>query len=87
MTHGELSPGTFGLADGQVTLRDLGPVTLGDAEDRKQKDLAQTLVTTAAMVGIERAAVAAGDELGADGVTAMLRTSRPPRSVRRFVVR
>lgn len=72
LTHGELSPDAFGFTDGQVSLREMSPVALAATEDRQQKDLAQALVTTALLVGIERAVVAAADALGVDGVAAML---------------
>ena len=72
MIHGELTPDSFGLVSGTVSLRVLGPASLDDSRDLRQKDLAQTLVSTAVLVGIERAALAAGEELGEDGVREML---------------
>lgn len=72
MAHGALTPDTFDLVDGRVQLVDLSPVSLVPSEDQRRTDLAQTLVSTAVVVGIERACVAAGRALGDDGVGEML---------------
>ncbi len=72
MVHHELSPTSFGLDGGRPALRDLGSVTLSDADELRQRDLAQVLVSTALMVGIERAVVAAEVQIGPDGIEAML---------------
>ena len=72
MAHGALTPDTFDLVDGRVQLVDLSPVSLVPSEDQRRTDLAQTLVSTAVVVGIERASVAAGRALGDDGVGEML---------------
>jgi uncharacterized protein (TIRG00374 family) len=72
MAHGELSPDSFGILDGEVVLRDLATVTIAASEDQRLSDRAQILVSTAVLVGIERATVVAAEELGEDGVQAML---------------
>lgn len=77
MVHGELTPDSFGVQQGSVTIRDLGPVSLTGADALRQKDLAQTLVTTAVLVGIERSVVVAGEKLGVDETRAMLPYLQP----------
>ncbi len=72
MAHGELTPETFGLDEDLVSFRDLGSVMTGASEDQLQTDLAQLLVSSAVVVGVERAVVTAGEELGTDGISAML---------------
>jgi uncharacterized protein (TIRG00374 family) len=72
MAHGSLTPRTFDRRDGEVLLTDLSPVTLVPSEDQRRTDQAQTLVSTAIVVGIERAVVAAAEQLGDDGVQRML---------------
>jgi uncharacterized membrane protein YbhN (UPF0104 family) len=72
MAHGALSPDTFERVGSAVRLADLAPVTVVASEDRRRIDLAQTLVTTAVMVGIERAVVTAADRLDDDDVTDLL---------------
>ena len=72
LTHGELSPEVFGVVAGRVSLREMSRVALADSDDQQQKDLAQALVSTALLVGNDRAVSVAGDELGPDGVAAML---------------
>ncbi len=72
MIHGAFRPESFGLEDGNVTLRELGPVSLSSDEGARMRDLAQVVATTALLVGIEGAVVAAGEALGADRVERML---------------
>jgi uncharacterized protein (TIRG00374 family) len=72
MAHGSLTPRTFDRRDGEVLLTDLSPVTLVPSEDQRRTDQAQTLVSTAIVVGIERAVVVAAEQLGDDGVEHML---------------
>ncbi len=72
MAHGELSPDSFGILDGQIVLRDLSTVTIAASEDQRLTDRAQVLVSTAVLVGIERATVIAAEELGQERVEAML---------------
>lgn len=72
MAHGELSPDSFGLVGDRVTLRDLATVTVAATEDQRRTDRAQVLVSTAVLVGIERATLVAVDQLGEDGVREML---------------
>lgn len=66
MAHGSLAPETFERFGAGIRLRDLAPVTLAASEDRRRIDLAQTLVSTATLVGIERAVVVAGERLDDD---------------------
>ncbi|MFN7151343.1 MAG: lysylphosphatidylglycerol synthase domain-containing protein, partial [Microthrixaceae bacterium] len=72
MAHGELSPDSFGLVDGSIVLSDLATVTIAASEDQRRADRAQVLVSTAVLVGIERATVIAAEELGEEGVREML---------------
>ena len=72
MAHGSLAPETFERVGGEVRLADLAPVTVAVSEDRRRIDLAQTLVTTATMVGIERAVVVAGDRLDDEALAELL---------------
>ncbi len=72
MSHGALTPDTFGVLGRSVQLVDLSSVALVPSEDQRRTDLAQTLVSTAACVGIERAVVVAADCLGDEGVEEML---------------
>ena len=72
LAHGDLATDSFGLEGGAVVLRDLSAATFRDGDGLRQRDLAQTLVLSAVLVGIERAVIAAVDELGSSGVEAML---------------
>ena len=66
MAHGSIAPETFERFGGGIRLGDLAPVMIAAAEDRRRIDLAQTLVSTATLVGIERAVVVAGERLDDD---------------------
>lgn len=72
MAHGALGTDSFEQAAGAVRLADLSPVVLVPSEDQRRTDLAQTLVTTAVLVGIERAVLVAADELGEDDLADLL---------------
>lgn len=64
MSHGSLTPDSFRVVDGSVELSGLSSARVAPSEDEVRVDLAQTLVSTAVVVGIERAVVAAADTLG-----------------------
>lgn len=72
MAHGSLAPETFERVGSVVRLADMAPATVVASEDRRRVDLAQALVTTATMVGIERAVVAAADCLDDEDVADLL---------------
>jgi uncharacterized membrane protein YbhN (UPF0104 family) len=72
MVHGTLSPDMFERTDVAVRFADLSSVTVVPSEDQRRVDLAQTLVTTAVLVGIERAVVAAADCLDDDDLADLL---------------
>lgn len=72
MAHGALAPETFERVGSVVRLADMAPATVVASEDRRRVDLAQALVTTATMVGIERAVVAAAECLDDDDVADLL---------------
>lgn len=72
MAHGALAPETFERVGTVVRLADMAPATVVASEDRRRVDLAQALVTTSTMVGIERAVVAAADCLDDDDMADLL---------------
>lgn len=72
LAHGTLSPDCFLVEGGQVKVTDLGSASVAPSEDQIRIDLAQTLVTTALIAGIERAVVEAAEALGDDGVEDLL---------------
>ncbi len=72
LVHGALSPDSFHVVDGNVRLSGLGSAQVAPSEDDLRVDLAQTMVSTAAVFGIERAVLAAADSLGDQGVIDLL---------------
>lgn len=72
MAHGSIGVDSFGARDGRVVLADLSSVSIAASEDLRRTDLAQTLVASALLSGIERAVVVAGRELGPEGMEELL---------------
>ena len=73
LVHGELSEESFASTeDGRVLLTELAPVGLAVSDDQRRIDLAQTLVTTAVLAGVDDAVAAASARLGADGLAPVL---------------
>ncbi len=73
LVHGELSEESFAAtADGRVLLAELAPVGLAVSDDQRRIDLAQTLVTTAVLSGVEVAVDAARSHLGPEGLASLL---------------
>ena len=73
LVHGELSEESFAATeDGRVLLTELAPVGLAVSDDQRRIDLAQTLVTTAVLAGVDDAVAAASARLGADGLAPVL---------------
>ncbi|MEI7886174.1 MAG: lysylphosphatidylglycerol synthase transmembrane domain-containing protein [Actinomycetes bacterium] len=72
LVHGALDLDSFAVIGQEVLLTDLSTVTSTASRDQQLTDLAQTMVVTAILVGIERAAVIAGEQLGAEDVEEML---------------
>jgi uncharacterized membrane protein YbhN (UPF0104 family) len=72
MAHGALSPDAVERVGSEVRLADLSSVTLAPSEDQRRVDLAQALVTCAALAGIERAVVVAAEQLGDDDMADLL---------------
>lgn len=72
LAHGALEPDSFRALGGQVQLRGFESAVVAPSVDDLRVDLAQTLVCSAVVVGIERAVLAASDSLGDDGVVELL---------------
>ena len=73
LVHGELSGESFAAtAGGRVLLTELAPVGLAVSDDQRRIDLAQTLVTTAVLAGVDDAVAAAFARLGVDGLAPVL---------------
>jgi uncharacterized protein (TIRG00374 family) len=64
-------------AEGSVRFHDLRNATVAPSDDRRRSDLAQVLVVTAVLHGPDRAVVAAGAALGADGLALVLPYLQP----------
>ena len=73
LTHGQLVPANVIVdGDGSVALVDFSQGSAGAPPERCERDLADLLSTTAALVGIERALDAAMRSLGRDRLAALL---------------
>ena len=73
LTHGQLAPTNVMVrADGSSALVDFASGSAGAPAERCQRDLADLLSTTAALVGVDRALAAAMRSLGSDGLAALL---------------
>ncbi|MEX0768841.1 MAG: lysylphosphatidylglycerol synthase transmembrane domain-containing protein [Microthrixaceae bacterium] len=72
LSHGGLDLDSFALMDNQVIIADLAMVSSTVSRDQELTDLAQVMVITSLLVGIERAAVVASEQLSAEDVHDML---------------
>jgi uncharacterized protein (TIRG00374 family) len=73
IAHGDLAPSRFLRdGDGRLVLTGLGGAAVAPIEDQVRADQAQLLVTTALLVGAERALAAAIAHLGAEGLAPVL---------------
>ena len=78
LAAGALEVSSFSHAeDGTVRFHDLRHATVAPSDDRRRSDLAQVLVVTAVLHGPDRAVVAAGAALGADGLALVLPYLQP----------
>jgi uncharacterized membrane protein YbhN (UPF0104 family) len=72
VAHQNIDPGTTALVEGELGFVDFGAATVAPTTVQLATDRVQLLLTTASLVGDERALRAATDALGADGVAALL---------------
>ena len=72
VAHQQIDPDTVALVAGELGLLDFGAATVAPTGLQLATDRAQLLLTTASLVGDERALGAAVDVLGVDGVTDLL---------------
>jgi uncharacterized protein (TIRG00374 family) len=72
IAHQQIDPASLVLVAGEVGFVELGAATAAPDVHQLQTDRAQLLVTTAALVGEERALGVATDALGAEDVVALL---------------
>jgi uncharacterized membrane protein YbhN (UPF0104 family) len=72
VAHQQIDPETAAVVSGEVGLVDFGAATVAPTSAQLVTDRVQLLLTTASLVGDERALRAATDALGADGVAALL---------------
>lgn len=71
ITHGQLDLDQIAVdVEGRVVLKDLSHATVAPTDDQVHIDLAQLLVTTAALVGPDRAVAMALDRLGREALAA-----------------
>jgi uncharacterized protein (TIRG00374 family) len=78
LVHGALDLDSFALVGQEFLLTDLSTVTSTASRDQQLTDLAQTMVVTAILVGIERATVIAAEQLDSQDVQDMLAYLQPP---------
>jgi hypothetical protein len=72
VAHQEIDPETVAMLDDRVGFLDFGTATVAPTDALLAADRAQLLMTTAALVGGERALGAAVEALGPDGVAELL---------------
>jgi uncharacterized membrane protein YbhN (UPF0104 family) len=70
--HQQIDPETVALVSGEVGFVDFGDATVAPDTHGLATDRAQLLMTSASVVGNERALAAAVDAIGADGIAALL---------------
>jgi uncharacterized membrane protein YbhN (UPF0104 family) len=75
--HGGISPSHLQTAGGAVSFGDLARASIGWDEQSRRLDQAQLLVSTATIVGSDRAISSAIDALGAERLTAALTFVQP----------
>jgi uncharacterized protein (TIRG00374 family) len=78
LAHGALDLDSFALIGQEFLLTDLSTVTSTASRDQQLTDLAQTMVVTAILVGIERATVIAAEQLDSQDVQDLLAYLQPP---------
>ena len=77
LVHGALDLDSFALVDQEFLLTDLSTVTSTASRDQQLTDLAQTMVVTAILVGIERSTVIAAEQLDSQDVQDLLAYLQP----------
>ena len=77
LVHGALDLDSFAVVDQEFLLTDLSTVTSTASRDQQLTDLAQTMVVTAILVGIERATVIAAEQLDSQDVQDLLAYLQP----------
>ncbi|MCX6524887.1 MAG: lysylphosphatidylglycerol synthase transmembrane domain-containing protein, partial [Actinobacteria bacterium] len=77
LVHGALDLDSFAVVDQEFVLTDLSTVTSTASRDQQLTDLAQTMVVTAILVGIERATVIAAEQLDSQDVQDLLAYLQP----------
>ena len=78
LAHGALDLDSFAQIGDEVLLTDLSTVTNTASRDQQLTDLAQTMVVTSLLVGIERAAIIASEQVDSDEVESLLAYLQPP---------
>ena len=71
ISHGGLSPERIRVQDDAVHLSDFGRAEVSPTHDQQLVDQAQLIVTTAIVVGCDRAVSIAAEAIGADGLAAV----------------
>ncbi len=78
LCHGRLAMGELLVGpDGSVAVRDASTMTSSAPPQRVAQDSVDFLVTTAAVVGVDRAVAAAGRALGPDGLVDLVPLAQP----------
>ncbi|WP_426571025.1 flippase-like domain-containing protein [Aquihabitans sp. McL0605] len=72
IAHRDLAPGRFRFEGGRVALSGFEGATVSPTGDQRHSDLAQLLVTSALLVGIDEAVATARERLGAEGIEAVI---------------
>ncbi|MSW99629.1 MAG: flippase-like domain-containing protein [Actinobacteria bacterium] len=72
LAHGSLDLDSFALFGNEVLLTDLSTVSNSASRDQQLTDLAQAMVVTSLLVGIERATIIASEQLDSEEVVDLL---------------
>ena len=72
LAHGSLDLDSFALFGNEVLLTDLSTVSTSASRDQQLTDLAQAMVVTSLLVGIERATIIASEQLDSEEVVDLL---------------
>jgi len=72
LAHGALDLDSFAVLGHEMIMTDLSKVTNTASRDQELTDLAQVMVITSLLVGIERSAVIAGEQLATEDIQDML---------------
>ena len=70
IVHGQLDDRHLAVVDGEVGLAEFRGATVGPTESQVQTDVAQVIVTTALIAGVQPALAGALEALGPEGLTA-----------------